>query len=70
MKRLYNCIDEWLRDLSRRRYAAFVGTSAGIGVLIVELSLNANFPIISALTVGLVIFSLECAFGLLQATEG
>lgn len=69
VKNLYNRIDEWLLGLSRRRYAVFLGASTAIGVLIANLFLNADFPVLSALTMGLVMFGLECVFGLLQPTE-
>ncbi|WP_312909364.1 hypothetical protein [Natronosalvus caseinilyticus] len=67
--RLYMRADEWAKGLSRVRYAALLGMSAGIGVLAVGLLLSDEFPLVQALTMGIVMFSLECAFGAFQTTE-
>ncbi|USZ73307.1 hypothetical protein [Natronosalvus halobius] len=67
--RLYRRTDEWAKGLSRVRHAALLGTSAGVGVLTVGLLLSGDLPLVQALTMGLVMFSLECAFGAFQTTE-
>ncbi|WP_227355159.1 hypothetical protein [Haladaptatus salinisoli] len=69
VKRLYNRTDEWLRGLSRVRYAIFLGTSGGVGVLAAGLLLGDEFFLVQALTMALVVFGLECAFGLHQTTD-
>ena len=68
MRRLYNRVDEWLRGLSRVPYAFFLGTSAGAGVLLVGLLLGKEFVFVEAITMALVMFGLECVFGLHQTT--
>ena len=70
VKRYYNQVDNWARDLSRARYAAFLGVSAAIGVLIVGLLLSQEFFLVQAVTMGVVMFALEFAFGKFQTTEG
>nr|WP_323172079.1 hypothetical protein [Natrialba sp. PRR66] len=50
-------------------YAAFLGLSAGTGVLVVNLLLSAEFALVQALTMALVMFSSECVFGLHQTAE-
>ena len=69
VKRLYNRIDEQLRDLSRGPYAVFLGVSGGVGVLIAGLLLSAELLFAQAVTMALVLFGLEYAFGLHQTTE-
>ena len=62
--------DQWARNLSRGRYAILLGASAAIGVLIVGLLLGQEFYVLQALTMGIVLFALEYAFGKYQSTEG
>lgn len=69
VKRLYDRTDKWLRGLSRVPYAVFLGTSAGIGVFVVGLPLSKEFVFVEAVTMALVVFGLECVFGLHQMTE-
>ena len=69
MKRLYDRCDVWLRGLSRRQYAVFFGASGGVGVLVAGLLVSAELPLVQALTMALVVFGLECVFGLHQPTE-
>ncbi|WP_436345169.1 hypothetical protein [Natronorubrum sp. FCH18a] len=69
MKRLYNRTDEWLMDRSQGAYAVCLGVSAGVGVLVVGLLLGGEFILVQALTMALVMFGLEYAFGLHQTTE-
>ncbi len=69
MKRLYNQCDEWLRNLSRGQYTVFLGVSGSVGVLVAGLLVNQELFIVQALTMVLVMFGLECAFGLHQKTE-
>lgn len=69
VKALYNRADDWAKGLSRASYAALLGLSAGIGVLVVNLLLSVEFALIQALTMALVMFSLECVFGIHQTTE-
>ncbi|WP_338730044.1 hypothetical protein [Haladaptatus sp. DJG-WS-42] len=45
-----------------------MGFSGGIGVLIAGLLLNTEFFLVQALTVAVVMFGLEYAFGLNQPT--
>lgn len=68
VKRLYDRSDTWLRGLSQRSYAAFLGASAGSGVLIVGL-VAGELLLVQALTMALVMFGLECVFGIHQPTE-
>ena len=70
VRRVYNQADHWARDLSRARYAALLGASAAIGVLIVGLLLSQEFYLVQSLTMGVVMFALEFAFGKFQTTEG
>jgi len=70
IKRLYSRTDGWLRGLSRVPYAFVLGTSAGVGVLVVGLLLSKEFVFVEATTMALVTFGLECVFGLHQTTEG
>ena len=69
VKRLYNHIDEWLKGLSRGQYAVFLGVSGGVGVLIAGLLFSEELLLVQALAMALVMFGLECAFGLHQTTE-
>lgn len=55
--------------MSRGQYAVFLGLSGGVGILIAGLLLGEEFLLIQALAVALVIFGLECTFGLHQTTE-
>lgn len=64
----YRRSDQWLRSLSQRRYAAFIGMAGIFGVLVVGL-LFGDFLIVEALTMGLVTFGLEAVFGLHQDSE-
>ena len=69
VKRLYSRCDEWLKSLSRGPYAAFLGVSSGIGVLVAGILMSRDLLVVQALAVALVVFGLECAFGLHQTTE-
>ena len=69
VKRLYNRSDEWLRGLSRRQYAVFLGVSTSVGVLVAGLLVSGELPLVQALMMALVMFGLECVFGLHQTTE-
>ncbi|WP_135534812.1 hypothetical protein [Halostella pelagica] len=69
VKRLYNRSDEWLKGLSRGPYAVFLGISGGVGVLIAGLLVSKDLLLVQALTIALVMFSLEYAFGLHQTTD-
>lgn len=69
IKRIYNRTDEWLMDRSQGQYAVFLGMSGGVGVLVVGLLLGGEFVLVRALTMALVMFGLEFAFGLHQTTE-
>ena len=60
---LYERVDEWARGLSRGRYAALLGASAGVGVLAVGLALSGDVLLVRALTMALVMFGLEYTFG-------
>ncbi|MFC7232780.1 hypothetical protein ACFQMM_18125 [Saliphagus sp. GCM10025308] len=66
--RLYRRTDEWAKGLSHVQYAALLGMSAGVGVLVVGVTLSDEFLLVQALTMGLVMFSLECVFGKYQTT--
>lgn len=68
-KRIYNQVDRWAGDLSRTRYAVLLGASAVIGVLIVGLLLSQELYLVRSLTMGVVMFALEVAFGKFQTTE-
>ncbi|POG54152.1 hypothetical protein [Haloferax marisrubri] len=70
VKKFYNRVDDWARDLSRVRYAALLGASTAIGVLIVGLLLGQEFYLVQAVTMGVVMFALEFAYGKFQTTEG
>jgi len=63
MPGLYERADEWARGLSRGRYAALLGASAGVGVLAVGLALSGDVLLVRALTMALVMFGLEYTFG-------
>ncbi|OAQ53378.1 hypothetical protein HTG_07825 [Natrinema mahii] len=63
VKRLYKRSDTWLRGLSRRRYAAVLGLITGIGVLATGFLLSRELLLVQALTMAVVMFGLECAFG-------
>ncbi|ELY82444.1 hypothetical protein [Natrinema pallidum] len=63
VKRLYDRTDAWLRGLSRGRYAAVLGLATGIGVLAVGFLLSRDLLLVQAVTMALVMFGLECAFG-------
>lgn len=69
VKRLYNRSDAWLRDLSRRAYAVFLGASGGVGVLIAGLLISRELLLVQAITITLVMFGLECVFGLHQPSD-
>jgi len=69
VKRLYGRCDEWLKSLSRGPYAGFLGASGGIGVLVAGLLVSGELFVVQALAMALVMFSLECVFGLHQTTE-
>ncbi|OYR40168.1 MULTISPECIES: hypothetical protein [unclassified Halorubrum] len=60
---LYERVDEWARGLSRGRYAALLGASAGVGVLAVGRALSGDVLLVRALTMALVMFGLEYTFG-------
>jgi hypothetical protein len=60
---LYARADEWARGLSRGRYAAVLGASAGGGILAVGLALSGELLLVRALTMAVVMFGLEYAFG-------
>ncbi|OYR43940.1 hypothetical protein [Halorubrum sp. Hd13] len=60
---LYERVDEWARGLSRGRYAALLGASAGVGVLAVGGALSGDVLLVRALTMALVMFGLEYTFG-------
>ncbi|QCS40953.1 hypothetical protein [Natrinema versiforme] len=68
VKRLYDRSDTWLRGLSQRSYAAFLGASAGTGVLVVGL-VTGELLLVRTLTMAFVMFGLECVFGLHQPTD-
>lgn len=68
VKRLYNRVDAWSKGLSQRSYAAFLGASAGTGVLVVGL-VTGELLLVRALTMAFVMFGLECVFGIHQTTE-
>ncbi|GAB3702065.1 hypothetical protein [Halorubrum pallidum] len=68
-KRLYDRGDEWVRGLSRGRYAALLGASAAGGVLVVGVLLSGEVLLARALTMALVMFGLEYAFGAFQPSE-
>jgi hypothetical protein len=69
MRRLYDRGDALLKNLSRGAYAVFLGASTGVGVLVAGLLVSRELLLVQALTVGLVMFGLECAFGLHQTTD-
>ena len=69
VRRFFNQVDQWARDLSRVRYAAFLGASAAIGVFIVGLLLSEEWYLVQAFTMGVVMFALEYAFGKFQTTD-
>ena len=69
IRRLFNRVDQWARNLSRAQYAVFLGASAAIGVLIVGLLLSEELYVIQAFTMGVVLLVLEYAFGKFQSTE-
>ncbi|MFD1571335.1 hypothetical protein [Halorubrum laminariae] len=62
-KRLYDRGDEWVRGLSRGRYAALLGASAAVGVLGFGLLSSGELLLVRALTMAVVMFGLEYAFG-------
>jgi hypothetical protein len=66
VRRLFNQIDQWARDLSRARYAVFLGASAAFGVLVVGLRLSEKLYVVQALTMGFVMLILEYGFGKFQ----
>ncbi|WP_134670573.1 hypothetical protein [Halorussus marinus] len=68
-RRLYDRVDGWLTGLSRVPYAVVLGSAAGVGVLGVGLVSGGGLPVLRALTMALVMFGLECAFGVHQ-TDG
>ena len=70
VKGLYDRADEWSRGLSRGRYAAVLGASAGVGVLAVGLLLSGDLILVRALTMALVMFGLEYAFGAFSGSGG
>jgi len=63
-------VDRWARDLSRTRYAVLLGASAAIGVLVVSFLLFQEFLLLRALTMGVVMFGMEYAFGAFQRPDG
>ncbi len=67
---LYDRVDGWARGLSRGRYAALLGGSAGVGVLAVGLVLNGDLLVVRALTMALVMFGLEYTFGAFSGSGG
>ncbi|WP_018256635.1 hypothetical protein [Halomicrobium katesii] len=67
--RLYDRVDAWLRDLSRVPYAAILGTATGLGVLVVGAVLGSGLLVGQAVTMAVVVFGLECVFGLYQTDE-
>lgn len=69
MGRLYDAGDEWLRGLSRGQYAVVLGVSGEVGVLAVGLLLSGDLLVVQAVTMGLVLFGLEYAFGSFQADD-
>ncbi|MFC6731053.1 hypothetical protein [Haladaptatus sp. DYSN1] len=70
VKRLYNRSDAWLQGLPQGKYAAFLGLAGGVGVLIAGSLLRSAFILVQALTMAVVLFSMEYAFGLHQTAEG
>ncbi|ELY65679.1 hypothetical protein [Natrinema versiforme] len=68
VNRLYDRSDTWLRGLSQRSYAAFLGAATGLGVLVIGL-VTGELLLVRALTMALVMFGLESAFGLWQTTD-
>ncbi|PAU84075.1 hypothetical protein CK500_06470 [Halorubrum salipaludis] len=60
---LYERADEWARGLSRGRYAVLLGASSGGGVLAFGLLVSGDALLVRALTMSLVMFGLEYAFG-------
>ncbi len=70
VKRLYNRSDAWLQGLPQGKYAAFLGLAGGVGILIAGYLLSDEFILIQALTMAVVLFSMEYAFGLHQTAEG
>lgn len=69
MKRLYDRTDEWLKSLSQGKYAVALGTSAGVGVLVVGLLVGDELVVLQAVAMAVVIFGLESVFGLHQTSE-
>ncbi|WP_455449871.1 hypothetical protein [Natrinema thermotolerans] len=69
VKRLYERTDAWLRGLSRGPYAAVLGLMTGIGVLAAGYLLSRDLLLLRALTMALVMFGLEYAFGRFGANE-
>ena len=68
-KGLYDRGDEWVRELSRGRYAALLGASAAVGVLGVGVALNGEILLARALTMALVMFGLEYTFGAFRPSD-
>lgn len=69
VRRLYRRVDQWARDLSQPRYAVLLGASSAIGVLTIGLLISEDVLLVQALTIGVVMFTLEAAFGKFQAAE-
>jgi len=67
---LYARTDEWARGLSRGRYAVLLGATTGVGVLAVGLVLGGDALLVQALTMALVMFGLEYAFGAFSGADG
>ncbi|MFD1646912.1 hypothetical protein [Haloarchaeobius litoreus] len=69
IRRLFNQVDQWASNLSRARYAVFLGASAATGVLVVGLLLSEELYIVQAVAMGVVMLVLEYTFGKFQAAE-
>ena len=69
VRRQYNRVDNWARNLSRARYAALLGASSAVGVLSIGLLLSEDVLLAQALTMGVVMFALEVTFGTFQTAE-
>ena len=69
LRRQYNRVDKWARNLSHARYAALLGASSAVGVLVIGLLLSEDLLLVQALSMGVVMFALEVTFGTFQMTE-
>jgi hypothetical protein len=69
VRRLYHRTDRWAKNLSRTRYAALLGVSSAVGILVIGLLISRDVFLLRALTMGTVMFALEAVFGRFQATE-